>query len=84
MLKPTQKRYFLKGSSERLYIKKNTNIRWNEQIIKLNWKSKSHLLKLENTLFSLATIIQQRHLLDRKKESIAARKENAYFVSQNK
>jgi hypothetical protein len=50
----------------------------------LNWKSKSHLLKLENALFSLATIVQQRHLLDRKKESIAARKENAYFVSQNK
>lgn len=56
------------------------------KFIRFNWKTKSsHLLKLVNALFSLATtIIQQRHLLHRKKESITARKENAYFICQNR
>lgn len=44
----------------------------------------SDLLKLKKALFSLATFIQQRHLLYRKKESITARKENACQPCKNK
>ena len=44
----------------------------------------SHLLKLENALFALASVIQQRHLLYRKEVSITVEKENVCIISMGK
>lgn len=53
-------------------------------IISYDEKTKPfHLLKLENALFSLASLVQQRHLLYCEKESITAKKGNACVTSVN-
>lgn len=43
----------------------------------------SHLLKLENALFALASVIQQRHLLYSKKIPITAGKGNVLWKQKH-